>query len=90
MKRQVLWGISLFLPLAALSPAASAQTTAVIERGPHHQIVQTVSPDGSTNTFVELRTGWTGGEFVVRQLTPETASFEHVSFAPMDIPPLPP
>src|SRR5437773_10493639 len=57
MKRKVLWGICLFLPLAALSPAASAQTTTVIERGPHHQVVQTVLPDGSTNSFVELRTG---------------------------------
>jgi len=57
MKRQVLWGISLFLPLAALSPAAFAQTVQILERGPHHQIVQTIDLDGVTNTFVELRTG---------------------------------
>src|SRR2546430_10117523 len=74
MKRQVLWGISLFVPLAVFSPAALAQTTEILERGHDHQIVQTISPDGVTNTFVEMRTGlgrWSeadGGGWVLASL----------------------
>src|SRR5437660_460186 len=49
--------VSLSLCLIASPPAAVAQTTEILERGPHHQIVQTITPDGATNTFVELRTG---------------------------------
>jgi len=49
--------VSLSLYLTASPPAALAQTTEILERGPHHQIVQTITPDGATNTFVELRTG---------------------------------
>ena len=63
-----------FGSLVLLAAAAFAQSTSILERGPHHQVVQTVSPDGSTNSFVELRTGlgrWSdadGGGWVLASL----------------------
>jgi hypothetical protein len=40
-----LWGVfvAYFLALAVVSPAAIAQGVDVTERGPHHQVVQTIS-----------------------------------------------
>lgn len=67
MKRSVLLSTALVLVswLSALSQSALAQTLNVLERGPHHKVVQTLTPvqepDGTwgvqTNTYTQLETG---------------------------------
>jgi len=43
--------------LALLEATALGQSIQVLERGPHEQVIQSIEPDGSTNTFTQLQTG---------------------------------
>jgi hypothetical protein len=45
------------LCLIAIARPAGAQESTVVERGPHHAVIQSVLPDGTTNTFTHLQTG---------------------------------
>jgi len=38
-----------YVGVALFSPTSFAQRVEVIERGPHHAVVQAILPDGTTN-----------------------------------------
>jgi len=61
--------------------AAGTELTTVIARGPHENVIQTVQPDGTTNTFTHLQTGlnrWSGTEYI-----PASAEVEVVNGVPL-------
>src|SRR5207244_12115798 len=69
----------LCLGVATFSPTLFAQRVEVIERGPHHAVVQTILPDGTTNQFTQLQTGLNRRSEVDGQYIPASDDVEQVN-----------
>src|SRR5437016_12230531 len=68
---------------ALFSPTSVAQRVEVIERGPHHAVVQTILPDGTTNQFTQLQTGLNRWSEADRQYVPTSDEVELVNGVPL-------
>jgi len=69
--------------IATFSLTSFAQRVEVIERGPHHAVVQTILPDGTTNQFTQLQTGLNRWSEADRQYVPASAEVELVNGVPL-------
>ena len=59
--------------------AAGAELTTVISRGPHENVIQTVQPDRTTNTFTQLQTGLNRWSETDKQYVPANSEVELVN-----------
>src|SRR5438046_6234783 len=68
-----------YVGVALFSPTSFAQRVEVIERGPHHAVVQAILPDGTTNQFTQLQTGLNRRSEVDGQYIPVTTRTRSLS-----------
>ena len=73
----------LCLGVATFSLTSFAQRVEVIERGPHHAVVQAILPDGTTNQFTQLQTGLNRRSEVDGQYIPASDEVELVNGVPL-------
>jgi Calx-beta domain-containing protein len=71
------------LCLIVIARPAGAQESTIIERGAHHDVIQTILPDGSTNSFNHLQTGLNRWSEADNQYVPASAEVEVVNGLPL-------